>query len=301
MRNGDQKMNSAVNDMCLPVRSVNADAMILNRDYQDILKTSGLDSFDSVYAYPDGEVIKNIKDRSVTRIEMGGNAFYLKRHNRENIGFLRLFKAFFPRRILSQGRLEFENACIFRECGLSTAIPVAAGERFFRFFWAESFVMTSDVFPFVSLEDMLRENPDFFKGATGEIRKKILMDKLGKVALKMHRHGLNHRDFNATHILLFYENESDIPQIALFDLQRVNRRKFLRFRWIIKSLAELSYTLPEDLFDEKDRMTLFLSYKDKSSLHWWDKVQLFWIRRKVGRIRRHTEKIFEKKRNLCRH
>jgi len=279
-----------MSEMSIPVKCIKADSMLLNRDYQDILKAWGFDSFDSIYAYQDGEVIKNIKDRSVIRIEIQSLRFYLKRHNREYMGFPRLFKFFFPMRILSQGRLEFENACIFRECGLSTAIPAVAGERFIRFFWAESFVMTKDFLPFVSLEELLRDTPEFFKGSEGETRKKILTDKIGRLARRMHQHGLNHRDFNATHILLLYENNSDTPQIALFDLQRVNRRKFLRFRWIIKSLAELNYTLPDSLFDEKDRTDLFLSYKGKTSLHLWDRMQLFWIRKKVARIRRHTEK-----------
>ncbi len=288
--------------------------VIFNREYHDILKASGLDSFEKIYAYHGGEVIKKIKDRSVIRIDLPkadnhenrtseseknqAKRFYLKKSNREYIGIRSVFKSFFPNWICAQGRLEFENIRAFRESDLATAAPVAAGQQFIRFLWAESFVITEDFFPFISLEDLLRQTPEFFEGADGIRRKRILIEKIGRLARKMHESGLNHRDFNATHILLRYDNQSDTPKLALFDLNRVNRRKFLRFRWIIKRLAELSYTLPDHLFDENDKITLFLSYKfkwnppasDQANLNLWDRIQLFWIRKKTARIKRHTEK-----------
>lgn len=285
---------------------VKADLVIFNREYHDFMKAAGFDSFEPIYSYHDGEVVKKIRDRSVIRIEIpnpgaGENQvkrFYLKKSNREYIGIRSIFKPLFPNRICSQGRLEFENIRVFRESDLATAAPVAAGQKFIRFLWAESFVITEDFFPFISLEDLLRETPEFFEGPDGTRKKKILIEKMGRLARKMHQSGLNHRDFNSNHILLRYDKKSDTPEIALFDLNRVNRRKFFRFRWVIKSLAELNYTLPDTLFSENDRIALFLSYKFKGNppapeqvkLNLWDRIQLFWIRRKAARIKRHTEK-----------
>jgi hypothetical protein len=60
---------------------------------------------------------------------------------------------------------------------------------------------------------------------------------------------------------------------------------------MIKSLARLNYTLPDELFDTEDRIHLFLSYKNKSRLQMWDRLQWFWIKKKTARIKRHTEKM----------
>lgn len=273
---------------------VETDFLIINRDYRELLRGIGFDSFESIWQYAGGQTIKKIKARSVIRIAVPNDdkrIFYLKRHNREFVGLRHFVAKFIPQPVLSQGKREFENICEFRSKKLATATPVVAGERLIRFFWVESFLITEDFSPYISLEELMRDRPDFFWGPEGKNRRRILLNRIASYAQRMHRSGFNHRDFNATHILLHYKNGSSDPEIALFDLQRVEKRKYLRFRWPIKSLARLNYTLPDTLFDTHDRMYLFLSYKGKDRLHWWDRLQWFWIKRKTARIKRHTEKI----------
>ena len=250
--------------------------MVINRDYRDLLRKSRLDSFERVWQYEGGKRIKTIKERSVTRIEIEGVALYLKRHKRKFAGIKRL----------SDGRAEFENILAFKRNDLATLTPVAMGERFPRFFWVESFLITRDFSPFVSLENLLKNPSDFFIA-----QKKLWLREIAGFARRMHRAGFNHRDFNANHILFHCRNGSDTPEIATFDLQRVDRRKFLRFRWIIKGLAELNYTMPDKLFSKEDRVYLFQSYKGKERLNAYERFQLSWIERKTLRIGRHTEKI----------
>jgi len=191
--------------------------------------------------------------------------------------------------------LEFENICDFRKNNLPTVLPVAAGEKFSHFFWARSFLITEDFSPFISLEALLENRPQFFSDPKDENRKRILLKEIAVLARRMHQNGFNHRDFNATHILLNYNNESDIPQIALFDFQRVEKRKYFRFRWKIKSIARLNYTLPDEIFNIKDRMYILLSYKDKKSFNFIDRMQWFWIERKTSKIKKHTEKMIDRK------
>ncbi len=278
-----------------PIERVETDFLIINRDYRNLLVDIGMDRFESIWRYDGGQTIKKIKARSVSRISVpdsdGKRTFYLKRHNREFIGSRRLIARLFLQKALSQGKGEFENICEFRSKKLATVTPVTAGERSVRFFWVESFLITEDFYPYISLEELMRDRPGFFMGPEGKSRRRILLNRIALYAQKMHRSGFNHRDFNATHILLLYENGSNAPKIALFDLQRVEKRKYLRFRWMIKSLARLNYTLPDDLFDTEDRIHLFLSYKGKERLHLWDRLQWSWIKRKTARIKRHTEKI----------
>jgi Lipopolysaccharide kinase (Kdo/WaaP) family. len=287
-------------DTTSPVDYSKTDCLTFNRDYQDILKCAGANSFDLIWRYHGGETIKNIRARAVIRIEIQYRGekrrFYLKRHNQECVVFRRLLAFFYPKLALSQGLREFGNICDFRKYNLPTVAPVAAGENFPRFFHVRSFLITEDFSPFISLEDLLRDRPQFLTGKDGVARKKILLKKVALLARRMHQEGFNHRDFNATHILLHYGNGSDIPKIALFDLQRVDRRRFLKFRWMIKSLSELNYTLPDGLFEAEDRIYLFQAYKGKNRLRCWDRLQWFWITRKTVRIRKHTEKMMRRRR-----
>jgi len=273
--------------------------LTINNEYQELLERAPFHSFESIWNFSNGETIKQIKARSVIRFEIRHHdikrTFYIKRHNSEFIGLSRLFSRLFPRCNLSQGRLEFENICDFRKYNLPTVVPVVAGEKFSHFFWAKSFIVTEDFSPFISLESLLENRPQFLSGPKGENRKRILLKEVAVLARRMHQNGFNHRDFNATHILLNYNNESDIPQIALFDFQRVEKRKYFRFRWKIKSIARLNYTLPDEIFNIKDRIYILLSYKDKKSFNFLDRMQWFWIERKTAKIKRHTEMMIDRK------
>ena len=286
-------------DYCSTVNYIETDHLIVNRDCQDLLRDAGLQSFESVWRFSGGEVVKQIKERSVIRFDFSHHGmkrtFYLKRHHLKFIGLGRLLSRFFPELCVSQGRLEFDNICDFRKNKLPTVAPVAAGERSVRLFWSESFLITEDPSPLISLENMLRDYPQYLQGPKHSSRRKILLHEMALLARKMHERGFNHLDFNTTHILLHYENHTDVPTLALFDLQRVDKRKFCRFRWKIKSLARLNYSLPDGLFNEKDRVYLFLCYQGKENFNFVDSLQWSWIKKKTDRIRRHTQKIMAKK------
>ncbi|GBC61631.1 lipopolysaccharide core heptose(I) kinase RfaP [Desulfonema ishimotonii] len=286
-------------DVTAPIIIEKSGPLHINRDFRKLLTSAGLDSFDALYGYPGGEVVKDIRERSVTRIdiEAGGTTrrFYLKRHRTEQTGIRGLLSRWLLGRSPAQGCKEFDTLCDFRKHGLPTVVPVAAGERRTGLFRTESFVLTEDFSPFVSLEEIIRERPEFLEGPAGEVRKAILLRQIGRLARQMHQSGFNHRDFNATHVLLHYEDRKGVPRTALFDLQRVDRRKYLRFRWIIKTIAEVNYTLPEGLFSPQDRLRLFLAYKGKSCLGLRDRVQWLWIRRKTARISRHTDHIMARR------
>lgn len=279
-------------DFSSTVNRIETKHLVVNQDYQKLLQDIKFDSFKSIWQHRNGETIKNIKKRSVIRIEINQHnqkkTIYLKRHHIEFVGLFRLLSRFFSKYGLSQGRLEFENICDFRNCRLPTVVPIVAGEKFQHLFWAESFLITEDFHPYISLEAFLKNQPQFFMDPT---KKRVLLKEIASLARKMHKNGFNHRDFNATHVLLHYDNESDVPNIALFDLQRVERSRFFKFRWKIKSLARLNYTLPDDIFSAEDKLNIFLSYKGKKRLNPKDSLEWLWIKRKTAKIKRHTEKL----------
>jgi hypothetical protein len=277
-----------------PIQLIETAGLTINRDYAPIIESIGLNDFDSIWRFQGGKIVKDIRPRSVIRINVPGQdrerIFYLKRHRPEFMGFRCLLRLIFPNLAFSQGKKEFKSICDFRKKALATVAPVAAGEKCLRFPWVGSFLITEDFAPYVSLEKRLQSAPDFFMGTDGDLRKRAMLREVATLARKMHQSGFNHLDFNATHILLFYEPGSNIPKTALFDLQRVDRKKIFKFRWMIKSLARLNYTLPEQIFTAEDRIYMMQSYKGKKDLNVFDRLQWFWVKRKTARIRGHVKK-----------
>ncbi len=268
--------------------------LLVNRAYADLLRGMRLDSSEALWQYADSGtdacLIKKIRERDVIRLKIpdgnGWRYFFIKRHHTEYAG-----RKHSPR-FLSEGRKEFFHICRFRKHGLATVDPVAAGECS----GGRSFIVTEDFSPFVSLENLLAHNAGFQERMRNPEERKTLLAEIARYARKMHNAGLNHCDFNADHVLIHYDEKSDKPGVAVYDLQRIRQRKHFRFRWVIKSLAELGFSLPDEFFTHADRNALLLHYRGKEKPGLGEKLQLLWIRRKRERIRKHTEKIMERHR-----
>ncbi len=275
--------------------------MLVNRDYVPILESCNLFDFDRIYHFQGGSSVKQISDRSISRMELHTGAeartFYLKRHTAACPGLWEMIGNFFSGKSPSPGMYEFENICDFRNSGIPTVAPVAAGERKTGFCRYESFLVTESFEPYISLEHLIYNLPDRLKGAEGQIRKERLITAVARLARQMHDRGFNHRDFNATHVLVGPEGENGNFRLALFDLQRMDRKKWLKTKWFIKVMAELSFSMPEPLFTENDRMLLFKAYKDISDPGLMDRLQIFLIRLKQKRIKHHTKKIMNRKKH----
>ena len=272
--------------------------MVVNQHYVSFLDSQQLLDFDRIYHYS-GPVIKQHRERtvmrSVVRMELCSDSekrtFYLKRHVPFRAGFMGKIAPFFMKKYFSPGMSEFENICTFREHGIATAVPVAAGGRKISASQYESFLVTESFEPYIPLEDLIRIFADDLRGKTGEIRKKNLIRQVALMARQVHNAGFNHRDLNATHVLVSPFDEKGLFSLATFDLQRIDRKKWLRWKWFIKVMAEMSYTLPAPLFTEQDWLLLYQTYKDSQRLNMWDRFELRIIQRKRKKISRHTDKI----------
>jgi hypothetical protein len=278
--------------------------LITNEKYQRFLEDIGFTGFDAVWTFAGGEVIKQKKERTVVRVQFpcatsheaqhgqstdGESVFYIKKHCQRLSLWQRLQCLLRPAGPCGEGLKEFYNYCRFRHNGLGTAFPVAAGIKFSSFSRADSFLITRDFSPLIALENIVLQHPATLQGAKNREKKKNILREIARYARRMHDSGMNQKDFNATHILL-HDLEAERPQVALFDLQRVDHNTLNRFRWPIKALAELNYTLPPAVFDEDDRIFLFSAYKGKENLSVLDHWQYRLIRLKTERIAKHTKK-----------
>ena len=149
------------------VSCVRTNNITINKDYHTLLKRAGLDSFNSVWFWDKGKIIKQIPSRSLTSFNLDVHGekkhFYLKKHNLEYVGLKKLISYFNKKKLtFSQGYIEFNHICDFRNHGIATVTPVAAGEKSFGCFKSKSFLLTLDVFPYISLEHFMEKSPDFF-------------------------------------------------------------------------------------------------------------------------------------------
>jgi len=278
--------------------------LLINEKYQHLLQGIGFTSFAAVWAYTGGEIIKEKGERTVIRAEfpcpagpyaepgqgpMEDTVFYLKKHCQLLSLWQRLGCLLRPAGPCGEGLKEFNNYCQFRQKGLATAVPVAAGIKFSSFFRADSFLLTRDFSPLTALEDIVLQQPATLQCPENQQKKSNILRAIARYARHMHDSGMNQKDFNATHILL-QDPEAERPQVALFDLQRVDHNPLNRLYWPIKALAELNFTLPSAVFSERDRIFLFSAYKGKESLSALDRWQYRLIRRKSDSIARHTRK-----------
>lgn len=268
--------------------------MIVNPDYLSLLQSLGLETADAVYRFKGGIPVKQVRQRSIVRIDRFPEKdapplppLYLKRHVAttptlgEWIGGMRGHG-------FSPGMSEFRAICDFRDHSLPAPVPVAAGEHRLFGYNYESFLITQGLEPFVSLETLIRHYPERL---SENVKKPVLM-AVADLARKMHDAGFNHLDFNADHVMVGPDLEQGRIVLNLLDFQRIDRNRTMRFRWRIKTMAELFYSMPDPVFNDEDRKFMLECYLGHPVRGRWDRFLLKWMMAKARRIGRHTEKIF---------
>ncbi len=286
-------LKSGVEDYRAPIEvqelcSSPEEVLRVNRPWLTLLKKAGLHDFQAVWQCRGGEVIKKRSVLEIRRLALTDPddaalqvVVFIKKHEQQEATSQE-----------SEGVKEFAHYCDFRRRGLATPVPIAAGMVRDKGL-VRSYLITRDFAPFVDLEELVLNQPENLQGPENAIRKKNILRAVARYTRAMHAAGCNQKDFNATHVLL-HGLDDENPQVALFDLQRVDTNPLMRFRWPIKALAEFFFTLPPALFDEEDRRFFFAAYKGTEKLSLYGRLQYAWILRKMDRIARHT-----KKRNLA--
>lgn len=183
-----------------------------------------------------GDVYRHVKGRRTLRFELGGRWYFLKWH--DGTGWGEIFKNLVSGRLPIIGAYpEYRAIQRFHEVGLPTMQVAGFGRRGINPARQQSFLITDDLSPAISLEDLCAawpsQRPRFeFKLA--------LISAVADIARNMHANGIAHRDFYLCHFLLATENlESDTPRLSVIDLHRALIRQRLPQRWVIKDIGGL--------------------------------------------------------------
>jgi tRNA A-37 threonylcarbamoyl transferase component Bud32 len=205
-----------------------------------LLKRHGLDSMGGVMAYEGGTDLakRGLGDRRRTRLELtddsgGRRVLFLKRYGPPGIlaGIRRRWTHGWT---FSPAEVEARNIEAARQAGVPTmqAVDWRSGA-------AGSYLITTAV-----PGDALERCPEsFWRGLADDAKAGAeFTSRLAALVRTLHAAGCVHRDLYASHI--FLDEGSQRSDLYLIDLARMFRPRWRRFRWRVKDLAQLHYSMP---------------------------------------------------------
>lgn len=214
-----------------------------------LIKRHGLDTLAGAFAYAGGDdlVKAGLGTRRRTQIELQCDdeqvvRVYLKRYGCEPpVWQLRRMLTYGWR--TSPGRVEFENIELVQQTGVATMSALACGHEHGLLRCRRSYVIVTEV-PGDALERSMGE----FLSSHDAAAIAEFTDKLAELTRKFHAAGLVHRDYYASHVFM-HECDGRV-ELYLIDLARVFRPRWRKFRWRVKDLAQLKYSMPPQWGDE---------------------------------------------------
>ncbi|MEP5566215.1 MAG: lipopolysaccharide core heptose(I) kinase RfaP [Halioglobus sp.] len=205
----------------------------------------------------DDDVYRSKEGRKTLRFDWQSRSWFLKQHN--GIGWGEIFKN------LLQGRLpvlgaanEYHAVLALQALGVDTMSIGAYASDGVNPAKIRSMIVTEDLVGTISLEDYCANwasSPPVFATRVKLLRK--LADSAGR----MHRAGINHRDFYLCHFHLDPATLDDSsPRCHLIDLHRAQIRARIPRRWQIKDLAGLYFSALDCGLSRRDLLRFVAHY-----------------------------------------
>ncbi len=220
--------------------------MLLLREQQDAslaeaIRRAGLDNLQGAFDFSGGQDLDKpgLGCRRRTRLHLtdstgADHLLYMKRYNAmDRAGLVRARLS--GQRQGSQAWLEMRNIQAVRDAGVPTMQVLAWGQQPPR-----SYILVTSV-PGEAVERC--GNAFFARYGQDMTVCDAFTWQLANMASRLHQAGLFHRDFYASHV--FLEIRDELPHLYLIDLARIIAPRFRRFRWVVKDLAQLKYSMPD--------------------------------------------------------
>jgi len=203
-----------------------------------------------------GEVLRQLEGRRTLRTEIAGRGYYAKIHR--GIGWREILKNLLSGRlpVLGAGN-EWRALERLAALGVDTMRAVAFGERGSNPARRQSFIVTEELAPTISLEDFCR---DWRAVPPAPTFKHALIRRVAEMARRMHGGGVNHRDFYICHFLLHLPVDAGAPRLSLIDLHRAQVREQTPRRWRDKDLAALYFSALDIGLTKRDGLRFLKTY-----------------------------------------
>jgi heptose I phosphotransferase len=217
-----------------------ADHIELRQDLTDIW--SGQDAFAMTDALH-GEIFRQAKGRRTLRFELQGRHYFIKIH--KGVGWAEILKNIISLRLpIVSARTEWLAIKKFERLGVPTMRIAGFGERGRNPARRESFLITDEIAPAISLEQFCAS---WREQRPPPAYKRQLIAAVAAISRLLHENGVCHRDFYLCHFLLSTNADHQVdyqesPELRVIDLHRVLIRRRLARRWVIKDLAGLYYS-----------------------------------------------------------
>ncbi len=256
---------------------------IVNPKYARWLERAGLDGVPAVMASQSGLLMRRKDDRENWRIDLTDDdgrprVAYLKKHR---TGPPHLLTRLLGTR--SDGRIEAEQIAALEAAGIPTMTCIAYGEQTRGNGTRESCLLTEELTGFEQLDEFFPKRFPDGDVSDAALRKRLI-DDVADVARTFHAARFNHRDFYTCHYFI-RETDDGTFDVRLIDLQRVERRRFFRGRWLVKDLAQLAYSVPRAL-SIREQMRFAKQYFQTDRLTQAHKRLLIRVLRRRDRMQR---------------
>ena len=189
----------------------------------------------------DGEVYRRLEGRRTLRTEIANLPVFVKIH--QGVGWGELLKNLVRFRMPVTSALnEWRAIRRLETLGVPTMKALAAGERGRNPARRHSFLITHELAPTRSLEDLTRH----WREQPPPLRlKRAVLRRVAQMVGTMHAGGVNHRDCYLCHFLV-HEPLPDDPRemrVSVIDLHRAQLRERVPRRWRDKDLAALYFSM----------------------------------------------------------
>ncbi len=223
---------------------------------------AGKDPFEEIKKI-EGVVYRHVLNRSTTRFEFCGQAYYIKVHTGSSLREILKNLVCLKLPVLGAGN-EYRAILKLHELNVNTMDVVAFGERGYSPFKRKSFIITKELSPTMDLRAYClnwRLQPPSFE------HKRAIIAAVADMLRRMHSGGVNHRDCYLVHFLVDLTTSDSLnPRLFLIDLHRAQIRKRTPKRWRNKDLVELYYSSKRIGFSRTDYFYFLKRYKQSSSL-----------------------------------
>ncbi len=230
----------------------------------------------------DGEVFKEFPTRRTLKFQRNGRDFFIKSH--WGLGWKEIIRRLLSLRIpVVSARTEWRAILALEAIGLSTMKIAAYGEDGTNPATRKSFIATEALSDTRSLEKWA---PSFMQAEDTKEKitlKRALIKKMAQISRHLHTNGINHRDFYLCHFLLDISGgTTPLPEeikLYLIDLHRVQVRRHVPQRWVVKDIAGLFFSSMDLGLTARDMFRFMKIYSGKplrvtlqSDRRFWTKV-----------------------------
>lgn len=224
---------------------------VYNAAFADAVRECNLLDLEKIPGIASASIVKALgRERSTVRLTVQSRSgmldLYVKRYFPLPL-FSRLSRLFKGER-LRTALDEFRTIADLHSAGIPTLTPIAAGIKQRGFFRSESHLVTLSL-EGVRLDHFLQARALSFR------QKRSLIERVAKLVRQLHEKGFNHRDLYLCHILI-----DAAGQLYLVDLHRVDRRRVVPRRWMVKDIAALNFSALDLKITQTDRLFFLKTY-----------------------------------------